>query len=424
MGNSNIALSRMFDVVAARGIFDPRTGPSGFGDALAFDCADGVIADLITPRFNWKFNSAVAAPFYTNSWQQDYPQLAQAEGLIGWGEDISCVDINNTQAPKPIAVPIPKWRKNLPRINAFNNYGGGYLGCFRNMCWMYNKDLTVGVWPGASVTFYPLVGINAPAQQNPLLNMLDANGNILIVTTFGTTAAPLNILTSAFSASGSVQSIVYTFTGTEVITIGNKIPVQGTNNSSINGNSWPVTASSAGSVTITIGSGSVNSAPAAQTGTIDNPACAPGGTTAPASAEGFTVTDGTVVWTVVSPTSQGFRIDNLPSSTGTVWQVLPVYQLEPPHFTSYSQKLNPLPDSYSRYFRRGLEYACLEASANPGDGRRQGQTRQEWLESLVKEMRQGERETNAYGVLPAGGVVEQRGPGGSVVTADNPWGTN
>lgn len=337
MGNSTIQLGKMFDLVAARGIFDPRTGPSGFGDALAMDCANSTIADLISPRFNWKFNSQIATPFYTNSWQQDYPQLAQPGGPIGWGEDLSAVDINNTQIPKPVAIPTPKWRRALPVLNAYGCYGGGYLGCFTNMCWMYNKDMQIAGWPGAGVTFFPLIG-NGPTQANPIMNMLDANGNILIMTGFGVT-----------------------------------------------------------------------------------------GTTAPElpanTAEGETVTDGTVVWTCVSPNSQGFRIDNLPSATGVVWMVIPVYQLDPPEYTNMQAMIDPLPNSYSRYFRRGLEYACLECDPNPGSMKREGMNKEEWLEALIKSMRQGDREPNVYGLVPARGVVESRGNGGSLITADNPWGT-
>jgi hypothetical protein len=338
MGNSTISLGAMFDLVTARGIFDPRKGPSGYGDKLALSLGNDVMADLITERFNWKWNSQIATPFYTNSWQQDYPQPAQPGGPIGWGEDLSAVDINNTQIPKPLAMPTPKWRRALPRLNAYGCWGGGYLGCFNNLCWMYNKDLFIAEWPGADVTFYPLIG-NGPSQQNPIMNMLDANGNILIVTTFGTT-----------------------------------------------GSTAPVLAAN--------------------------------------SPEGTTVADGSVVWTCVSPNSQGFRIDNLPSATGVVWQVIPVYQLDPPQFANIQAMINPLPNSYSRYFRRGLEYGCLECDPDkPGIVKREGQTREEWLAALLKAMRQGDREPNVYGLVPAAGVVEGRGRGGSLITADNPWGT-
>ncbi len=313
MGNSTIKLADMYDTVTVRGIPDPRQGASGYGTKLALQIGSDVMADLVCERFNWKWNNQVGTPFYTNSWQQDYPQLAQAGGPIGWGEDSDAIDINNTALPKPLIN--VKWRRGLSRTSLSR-------WLTENLCWMYNKDLTIGVWPGASVTFYPLLG-NGPQAQNPLLNMLDANGNILIVTTFGTTGSTAPSLPAA-------------------------------------------------------------------------------------SAEGTTVTDGSVVWTCVSPTSQGFRIDNLPSSTGPTLMIVPKYQLDPPTFTTLQQTLDPIPDSYSRHYRRGLQAACLEASENPADQKRGAEMKVTWLNALVDAIKQGDRELNIYQLQPAVPVVEQR----------------
>jgi len=186
------------------------------------------------------------------------------------------------------------------------------------------------------VTLYPLLGNSAPAGQNPVLSMLDANGNILIVTTFGTTGS---------------------------------------------------------------------SAPAA-------PANA---------AEGTTVTDGSVVWSVVSGTSQGFRLDTLPGASGPTYQVTPTYQIDPPKFTSAMQLLDPIPDSYSRYFYRGLESECLQASPDPADMKRGMEMRKQWLEAMGEAMKQGDRELNAFKLLPENSAVEQRWNRTGTYTADNPY---
>jgi hypothetical protein len=328
MGNSTVQLATMFDAIAAQGVPDPRLAPSGYGDTLALTLANTVIADLIAERYNWKWNSALATPLLTNSWQQDYPRLAQAKGIIGWGERCDMVDINNTMMPKPLWQ--LTWRRQLSRVST-----PAWLPS--QICWMYNCDLTLGVWPGPGVTYYPLLGLNAPAGQNPLMSMMDANGNILIVTGFGTT--------------------------------GTVAPAEAAN-----------------------------------------------------SAEGVKVADGSVTWTVVSPTSQGFRLDALPSATGPVYLVAPVYQIDPPRFTTLQQLLNPIPDSFSMYFLRGLKSAMLMASTNPGDLKRGMDARGEWLNGLHEAMKQGDRETNAYSLLPLTQVVEQRwrerrGP----YTADQPY---
>ena len=333
MGNSTIKLGYVFDVIAAKGIPDPRGGPSGYGDQLALECANEVMADIVCERYNQKWNRAIAAPFFTNSFQQDYPQLAQAGGPIGWGEDGDVVEINNTYIPPPMSN--IKWRRGLSRTNLSRWWP-------QNMCWMYNSELFLGVWPGADVTFYPLLGSGAPAGQNPLLNMVDANGNILIVTVFGTTGTVAPVLPAA-------------------------------------------------------------------------------------SAEGTTVVDGTVTWTCVSPTSQGFRIDRLPSAAGPTLKILPYYQLDPPRFTTMQQMLDPIPDSFSRFFFRGLQAQCQLNSPNPQDVKRGLESTERdkvtgepmWMKEPKA---QGDRELNGYALLPAQSVVEPRWGPSLPRTADNPYG--
>jgi hypothetical protein len=333
MGNSTYKLADIYDGLAAKGIPDPRSQASGYGSTLALELANDALADLITDRFNWKWNSAVARPFYTNSWQQDYPQLAQTAGIIGWGELCDKIDINNTQIPKPVNVPnAPMWRRQLSRVSSQLSpvYGG-----VSSLCWMYNSDLSYGTWPGAGVTYYPLVTTGV-VQQNPVMSMVDANGNYLIVTTFGTT-----------------------------------------------------------------------------------------GTTAPAAAanaaEGTTVTDGTVVWTVVSGTSQGFRVYPLPNATGPVYEVIPIYQLDPPKIASLQSLMNPIPDSYIRHFRRALEYHAKGASSNPQMKAEFQKEYPVWLAGLEMAIRQGDREVNSYQLLPASSAVDSVWDAGSFRgTADRP----
>lgn len=329
MGNSTLSLASAFDIVAsAKGIPDPRNTASGYAEDLALECGNNAMADLIAERFNWKFNRKSAVPFLTNSWQQDYPQPAQPSGKpIGWGEDCDMIDINNTVIPKPLWN--LKWRRGLSRMNQ-------NVWRVQNLCWMYNKDLTIGTWPGANITYYPLLGVNAPQGQNPLMSMTDKNGNILIVTGFGTT-----------------------------------------------GSTAPFVAADA--------------------------------------AEGATVTDGTVTWSKVLPTSQGFRLDALPSSTGPTYQILPYYQEDPPLFTDLQQKLDPIPDSFRRHFLRCLEEECQIAAAGPGDRQKMEDAKIARLNALAMAMKQGDRELNIYSLLPATSPVQERWEECRPFTADNPY---
>ncbi|MGA9668409.1 MAG: hypothetical protein WBQ94_04330 [Terracidiphilus sp.] len=332
---STISLQAAYDACAAKSVFDPRNAPSGYGDSLALELGSEVMADLLggatnargeVTRFNWKFNRGVAAPFQLNSWQQDYPQPAQAAGIIGWGEECDILDINNTVMPKPLnwdgAI---TWRRQLAATSRSRWRPG-------QICWMYNSDLNYGTWPGPGKVFSPLTG---SGPQNPIMSMVDAHGNLLIVTGFGTT-----------------------------------------------GLNAPLLAAS--------------------------------------SPEGTPVTDGTVTWTVVSPASQGFRVDWLPNATSPNYQILPYFQIEPPRFSTLGQLLTPIPDSFSRHFFRGLEAAMLAASPNPGDMKRGQAARVDWLTALLVMTGQANKEPDAFGLIPMNQVVERRWQDGGPYTADRP----
>jgi len=331
MAISTKSLQSVYNVIAAQGIPDPRNQGGGYGDELAMDLATRVMADLLTERFNWKFNRQVARPIYTNSWQQDYPQLAQTGGPIEWGEDCDILDVNNTTIPRPL-----NWDGSLTWVRQLTATS---LARWRptRICWLYNNDLQWGTWPGAHVTIYPLLGVNAPGGQNPLLNFIDANGNYLILTTFGTTG---------------------------------------------------------------------NSAPAAA-------ASAPEGTTVPE-------VGGTAVWTVVSGTSQGFRVDFLPNATGPTYQITPSYQVTPPTFTTFQQLLTPIPDNFARHFQCGLEWACKMASVDPRIKDEGMKGYPLWLRSMAEMIRQGNKEKDAYRMIPETSVVESRWGWKGPHTADQP----
>ena len=320
MGSSTIKLVSAFDYVAARGVPDPRAGAGGYGVQLALRLGQQVMNDLIAERFNWKWNRAIAAAFLTNSYQQDYPQIGLQ--ALGWLETCAVVDINNTQVPPPLGTATV--RRDLARAGMTLGYGPGGV---RNqqVSWDYNRNLQFGKWPGPGVTFSPL--ITAQVVQNPIMSMVDANGNLLIVTTFGTTA---------------------------------NVPP-------------------------------TNVAPLLP----------------PNTAEGTTVVDGTVVWTVVSPNSQGFRVFPLPGPTGPVYQFTPIYQQKAPTLLNLSTStLDPIPDDYSNVFFTGVEWQCKGASPNPAERKEFKDNYPLWLKSLEDARKQGDREADAYGMLPASSPVD------------------
>jgi hypothetical protein len=178
MGNSTVSLQSVIDHVVTQGVHSPLSHPAGYGSQLAIDIGNDVMSDLISERFNWKWNRHLADAIWTNSWQQDYP----TPGLnndIGWLENADRIDINNTSNPKPLKQITA--RKDLPATSYCR-------GPITDVCWLYNSELKLGAWPGPNVTYYPRITGSNPVQQNPLMGIFFEN-TILTVWTFGTTGS-------------------------------------------------------------------------------------------------------------------------------------------------------------------------------------------------------------------------------------------
>ena len=317
MGNSTISVQNVLDWTAAKGVPVPTQSAAGYGTELVLRIANKVMSKIIAERFNWKWNRIVANPFYTNSYQQDYPQLGLTG--VGWLEDADRVDINNTAYPKPLrGMTVRKQlsRSSLPWQPPIE------------VCWMYNSDMHYGTWPGAGVTFYPLV---APLmKQNPLMAIVDPNGNLQIMASFQNNGADVAVTTGLTTPA------------------------------------WP-TAN---------------------------------------AAEGTPTTDGTVTWKVVSPTSQGFRVFPLPGASGPCYQITTHYQQMAQLIATLQTLLTPIPDDYSHYFEDGFEAFCLQASPDPRDKAKFNDSYKIWLRGMEEAREQGDREPDAYGLLPASQPVE------------------
>jgi hypothetical protein len=278
--------------------------------------ASDVMSELIAERFNWKWNRMKLPPFYTSSWQQDYAQIATRwPAAIGWLEGAYWIDINNTALPKP-TYPI-EVKRDLPVTSISGNPPG-------KIAWHYNSQLNQGMWPGVNQVYtQPLGAIQTPV--NGPINILDANNNILVLTTYGTTGAIAPVL-----------------------------PVN--------------------------------------------------------SVEGLTVNDGSCIWTVADPDSQGLRISPLPPQTTVVYQVNVIAQMmAPPPFTSMGQFINPVPDDYARWFRDGFYAWCYKMSPNPQARSAFPQMQQHWLQAMEKARKQGDREEDNSMFYPDRGSVSPTG---------------
>ena len=320
MGNSTTSIQSVADYVSSMGELGPVLPAAGFSIANILTMASDVMRDLISQRFNFKWNRMKIPPFHTNSWQQDYAGLTATtwKSPLGWIENAYWIDINNTALPKP-TYPIEVAR-DLPVTSISGNPPA-------KIDWLPNNQLVQGVWPGANMTYtQPLGAVITPT--NPPVNILDAHGNILVLTTYGITGVAAPVLAAA-------------------------------------------------------------------------------------SPEGTTVADGSCVWTVAGPDSQGFRLLPLPPQQGVVYQVNVVAQMQAvPSFTDMNQLIDPIPDDYSNYFRDGFAAYCYKMSPNPQmramfNGP-QGM-HATWLFSIASAMKQGDREPTNAGFIPDRSVVAPQG---------------
>jgi hypothetical protein len=203
MGSSTTTLQSVVDYMSSLGELAPILPSGGYSVSTALSMGTDVMSELIAERFNWKWNRMKIPPFYTNSWQQDYAQISSRfPAAIGWLEGAYWVDINNSSLPKP-SWPI-EVKRDLPITSISGNPPG-------KIAWHYNSQLTQGVWPGANQVYtQPLGAITTPT--NPLINILDANGNILVLTTYGTTGsvAPQAVVNAAEGTTVNDGSCVWT----------------------------------------------------------------------------------------------------------------------------------------------------------------------------------------------------------------------
>jgi hypothetical protein len=199
MGSSTTSVQSVVDYIMSLGELTPVLPTGGYSVGTALTMATDVMLDLISERFNHKWNRMKVPPFYTISWQQDYALLGSALAQpMGWLEGAYWVDINNTSLPKP-TYPIEVVR-DLEVTSISGNPPS-------KLCWLPNDQLNQSLWPGPNQVYtQPLGALITPT--NPPTNILDPNGNILVLTTYGTTGAtrptlPLNSIEGVTVNDGS-----------------------------------------------------------------------------------------------------------------------------------------------------------------------------------------------------------------------------
>lgn len=200
---SKITIQQIIDRVRTLGDIEPVYNTPGYVDEPSLTIANDVITAICAVPFPWKWNETQLPVFYTNSWQQDYA-LINPDGSsvtnVEWLERGIAVDINNQSMPKPQAY-VECGRQLQRSTGSWSAYGNRSF----KVNTFPNYSLYYGVWgqantggnttgnnPVAGSVYTALLGSNSAQIANPIMQIIDANGNYLVLTTFGTegTAAP------------------------------------------------------------------------------------------------------------------------------------------------------------------------------------------------------------------------------------------
>jgi len=226
------------------------------------------------------------------------------------------------------------------------------------VCWLPNDQLVYGTWGGANT--------GEGSQSNP------GPGSV-IGALLGATAQPANPILQIQDPNGNLWVISNALTTTRVL--GNTQPV------------WPTD-------------------PVYPTPT--NP-----------KQVATTVNDGTAVWTAVNPKGQGLRLNPIPSQQGKVWQGRVFGQARANQFTSLSQYIDPIPDDYASYFRRGfIAYAYMHAK-DPKVRAKFIDQQKLWMESLQVFAQAHDRERDNTGLYPTDAIMPS--PGSTYLGPANPY---
>jgi hypothetical protein len=227
---STFTLQNELDKIMTFPHISPIVDVSGWTTLLGTTMANDVMTAICAVNFPHKWNEQALPQFYTNSWQQDYA-LVNPNGSsvtnMEWLERGVAFDINNSAIPKPW-VTVEIGRQLPQRTGTYD--GGNSATSLRNPGFLCNSfpnySLYYGTWGDAnvgnptlgnnpvagSVYTNPLGAISQPA--NPITQIIDANGNFLVLTTYGVegSTAPLAALNAApgTTASGSGASTVWT----------------------------------------------------------------------------------------------------------------------------------------------------------------------------------------------------------------------
>lgn len=150
------------------------------GNTVPIRIANKVVQEILQEPFAWKWNRRVPTPFVINGLQQDYSTSITD---LGWLEDGVRIDITSPQFSPPAPPNYPTRGIEAVRELLPVSIQGPPL----QICWVPNSEAICGTWQANTLFTDPSTLQGCPSQ--PLTQIRDGNGNIQVLTTFGTTGS-------------------------------------------------------------------------------------------------------------------------------------------------------------------------------------------------------------------------------------------
>jgi hypothetical protein len=195
-------LQNMLDRVRSFGDIQPTLHEvSGYQPEPFVTICTDVYSDIVGVPFPHKWNEIKLPVFYSNSWQQDYALLNPDQSSVynvEWLERGIVVDMTSTAIPRAWGyvecgrqltqatgtfIQVSTWRNPTFLANWFPNYML-YYGTWGAG---NTANPTTGNNPGpGSIYTAPLNAIANSQPNNPINQIIDPNGNLQVVTTYGT----------------------------------------------------------------------------------------------------------------------------------------------------------------------------------------------------------------------------------------------
>lgn len=217
MPASTVTLRNVVDDAMRFGDIKPVLQVAGSSQEPALTIANDVMNELVSVKFNWKWNAFNVPVFQTISWQNDYavPGITN----LGWLVNGVLIDINNTQIPKRKYV--MECVRDLQPTSA--SFGRPFQAS-----WLDIRNMLFGSWGSGATT----PNTNNTGQTNP-------GPGIVYTQPLGAASTPSNPVTQIIDSNGNSQVIDWTFIAPGATgTCGGSTPA------------WPAANSAAGVTTL------------------------------------------------------------------------------------------------------------------------------------------------------------------------------